>query len=378
MYVVDELICDPPGTPDIPLTMTSLSMPVPLEQWHRRLTHCSPLTILEMSKRNLVDGLVVLGNDLRGKCEDCIINHHTRRPYDGKSEGNLDLLELVSFNLWGPSRVQSAGGKIYFMPIIDGGTSFIYGAYLSNKSDLSTIAAFDMFQVDAESLSGHTIRRVQTDRAYDTSTWREYCLKHGIVHKFTTPYSLAQNGLAERAIRTTMDDVCTLLRDSGLGHSYWAEAASYSIDTHNLIPSHHHPMKIPLESLTGKRQDVSHLRVFGAECWAKIPTIHGAQVTGGSKLDPRAVECRFLGYAGGCGNYRVQDITSRQVYVSRDVIFEEGEPHCTSPSVGENIPLFDVALGTLDKSNVKESHNQQTDQQTDQQNITDSPAVSGD
>ncbi len=141
MYVVDELVHDTPSISAIPLTMTSLSTPVPLEQWHRRLTHCSPLTILEMSKGNLVDGLVVSGNDLHGKCKDCIVERQTHRPFDGKSETNLDPLELVSFDLWGPSRVQTAGGKIYFMPVIDGGTSFKYGAYLSDKSDLSTVVA---------------------------------------------------------------------------------------------------------------------------------------------------------------------------------------------------------------------------------------------
>ena len=41
---------------------------------------------------------------------------------------------------------------------------------------------------------------------------------------------------------------------------------------------------------------MSHLWVFGAKCWAKILTVHGVQVTGGSKLDSRGVECRFLGY----------------------------------------------------------------------------------
>jgi len=188
------------------------------------------------------------------------------------------------------------------MPVVDGGSSYKYGAYLSNKSNSSTIAAFEAFRVEAESLSGYKVHRICTDRVYDTSAWGDYCLCHGIVHEFTAPYSSAQNGLAERAIRTTMDVVHTLLRDSGLSHSFWAEAASYSVHTRNLIPSRRHLGKIPLESFTGKRQDVSHLRVFGAKCWAKVPTVHGAQVTGGSKLDPRAVECRLLGYAGGHGN----------------------------------------------------------------------------
>ena len=299
MYVVEELSDDLHGDQGIPLTMTSLSKPVSLEQWHRRLVHCSPLTIAEMSKEKLVKGLNISGNDLRGKCEDCIVGRQTRRPFDGTTEKNLDILELVSFDLWGPSRVQSAGGKIYFMPIVDGGSSYKFGAYLSDKSDSSTIAAFDTFRVEAESLSGRKVRRIHTDRAYDTSAWKDYCQSHGIVHELTAPYSSAQNGLAERAIRTTMDDVHTLLRDSGLGHSYWAEAVSYSVDTRDLIPSRRHPAKIPLEVFTGKKQDISHLRVFGAKCWAKIPTVHGSQVTGGSKLDPRGVECRLLGYGGG-------------------------------------------------------------------------------
>ena len=197
MYVVDEINGDLPVVSNNPLAMTSLSQPTSLEQWHRRLAHCSPLTIAEMSKGNLVDGLRVSGTDLRGKCEDCIVGRQTRRPFDGKSEKDLDSLELVSFDLWGPSRIQSAGGKVYFMPVVDGGTSYKYGAYLSDKSDVSTIAAFDAFRVEAESLSGRKVRRLRTDRAYDSSSWGEYCHRHGIIHEFTAPYSSAQNGLAE-------------------------------------------------------------------------------------------------------------------------------------------------------------------------------------
>jgi len=65
MYMVDELNRDLPGEQKISTAMVSLSSPVPLEQWHRRLAHCSPLTIAEMSKANLVDGLKVSGSDAR-------------------------------------------------------------------------------------------------------------------------------------------------------------------------------------------------------------------------------------------------------------------------------------------------------------------------
>ena len=50
-----------------------------------------------------------------------------------------------------------------------------------------------------------------------------------------------------------------LLLDLGLGHSYWAEAAAYSIYTRNLIPSRRAPGSILPESFTGQRRGVGHL-----------------------------------------------------------------------------------------------------------------------
>ena len=146
-------------------------------------------------------------------------------------------LDLVAFDLWGLSRVQSAGGKVYMMVIVDAGLSHKSGVYLPDKSDTTTIQTFNNFCTKAETMTRRKIHRLQTDQAFESTAWEEYCQHHGIMHEFTAPYSSAQNGLAECAIRTTIDDVCTLLHDSSLSHLYWAEAAAYSIETCNLIPS---------------------------------------------------------------------------------------------------------------------------------------------
>lgn len=371
MYVVDAVDEESGEPTTLTIALTSLSQPIGLEQWHRRLAHCSPATIQEMADRNLVDELTISDRNLHGKCEDCVLGRQMRRPFDNKTDPVLEVLELVSFDLWGPSRVQSVGGKIYFMPIVDAGSSYKHGAYLRDKSNSSTIEAFDAFRAKAESLTGKKIRRLWTDRAYESVAWEDYCRKHSILHEFTAPYSSAQNGLAERAIRTTMVDIRTLLRDSDLSHSYWAEAAAYSVDTCNLIPSRRHSGKVPLESFTGKRQLVSHLRVFGAKCWAKIPTVNGAQINGGLKLDARGVECRLLGYASSHGNYKVQDIAFRRVFTSRDVVFEEGFPHCTSPTVGGKASsLFDVLHETDTVSEEGGKPTELTSQTTDNADTT--------
>jgi Integrase core domain/GAG-pre-integrase domain len=255
MYLLETLN----DLPNHPIAMTSLSQPTSLEQWHRRFTHCSPLTIQEMASKSLVDGLIISGTTLNGKCEDCIMGHQTRRPFDGMTKKDLKPLDLVVFDLWGPSRVPSARGKTYMMIIVDGGTSYKYGIYLPDKSDETTIPAFDAFHTKAETATGRKISQMQTDRAFESAAWEKYCQTHGIIHEFTAPYSSAQNGLAERAIRTTIDDVRTLLRDSGLGHSYWAEAAAYSIDTRNLISSCRHPAHIPTECYDFKLYAISSL-----------------------------------------------------------------------------------------------------------------------
>jgi hypothetical protein len=204
MYILETI-------DDIPLAMSSVSQLTSLEQWHRGLTHCSPLTIKEMAANKLVDGLKLSGMDLTGKCEDCILGRQMCCPFDGEIEKGLDPLDLVSFDLWGPSRVQSAGGKIYLMLIVDAGTSTKYSAYLQDKSDTSTLASLDTFRTMAKTLTGRRICHLRTYRAFESTTWKEYCQSHGIIHEFTAQYSSAQNGLAECAIRTTMDNVHTLL-----------------------------------------------------------------------------------------------------------------------------------------------------------------------
>src|SRR6202522_606806 len=170
MYLLKEV----ENIPNTPLAMTSLSQPVSLEQWHRRFTHCSPSTIKDMASKTLVDGLNITGEDVSGKCEDCIVGRQTRRPFDGETEKDIFPLDLVVFDLWGPSRVQSISGKLYLMIIVDTGTSFKHGAYLPDKLDSTTLAMFEVFRAKSEALTGHKTHCLQTDGAFDTAAWKEY------------------------------------------------------------------------------------------------------------------------------------------------------------------------------------------------------------
>jgi hypothetical protein len=54
--------------------------------------------------------------------------------------------------------------------------------YLPDKSDATTILAFDTFRTKAETITGRKITQLRTDRAYDSKAWEDYCQRHGITH----------------------------------------------------------------------------------------------------------------------------------------------------------------------------------------------------
>jgi hypothetical protein len=103
-------------------------------------------------------------------------------------------------------------------------------------------------------------------------------------------------------------------------------AAAYVTYTDNLLPSARANFQIPAELWTGKRQDISHLRPFGARGWATV--VNG---TPGS-LDGMSVEGRMEGY-GERGTYLLYTTTG-SIIRSRDVTWEEGKPRRTRVPVG--------------------------------------------
>ena len=72
----------------------------------------------------------------------------------------------------------------------------------------------------------------------------------------------------------------------------------------------------PEEKFTGKKPDVSHLRVFGCIAYVHVPDEKR------SKLDPKAEKCIFIGYSLEQKGYRCFNPYTRKLQVSRDVFDE--------------------------------------------------------
>ncbi len=106
-----------------------------------------------------------------------------------------------------------------------------------------------------------------------------------------------------------------MLNEKNFPNYFWAEAVAIVMYIMNRTPTVHG--MTPEEKFTGKKPNVSHLKVFGCIAYVHVPDEKR------SKLDPKAEKCIFIGYSLEQKGYRCFNPSTRKLQVSRDVVFDE-------------------------------------------------------
>src|SRR5205814_161825 len=131
-------------------------------------------------------------------------------------------------------------------------------------------------------------------------------------------YSPDQNGVTERANRTIMERVKAILAEAKLNKRLWMEIADTIVYLKNRSPTSA-VATMPFELWHRAKPDISHLRIIGSTVYIYVPKERCI------KLDTHSNKGILLGY-GGTNQYRVWDLTKKDVTVLRDVKFVEGAP----------------------------------------------------
>ncbi|ETN19144.1 hypothetical protein PPTG_21417 [Phytophthora nicotianae INRA-310] len=105
----------------------------------------------------------------------------------------------------------------------------------------------------------------------------------------------------------------------GVSTEWWAEAVSTAVYLTNRSTNSLHPTRTLYELVYQSRPRLDHLRVFGSMGYAHVDK------TKRTKLEPKSFKCLFLGYADDSKGYRVFDLESNKVKMSRSVRLEERE-----------------------------------------------------
>jgi hypothetical protein len=135
----------------------------------------------------------------------------------------------------------------------------------------------------------------------------------------TTRYTPQQNGVAERKNQTIMNMERTLLREKCLSNLFWAEVVACSSYLLNRSPTTSVKMKVPQEAWSGTKLNVSHLRTFGCIAFTHIPSELR------KKLDDRSEKCIFVCYSETSKAYRLYNLISKKLILSKDVKFLENQ-----------------------------------------------------
>jgi hypothetical protein len=175
------------------------------------------------------------------------------------------------------------------------------------------------FKALIENLSERKIKILRSDNGgeYTSKEFVSFYKDVGIKRELTTPYNPQQNGVAERKNITIMEVVKTMIHDQDLPMCLWAEAAMTVVYVQNRLSHSALGFKTPEEMFTGKKPEVSHLKIFGCPVFIHIPKEKR------NKLEPSGKKGIFVGYCEVSKAFRIYIPGLHHIEISRDVTFDE-------------------------------------------------------
>jgi hypothetical protein len=175
--------------------------------WHRRLGHPGPDV---MTKITSSLDLSCSRGHFEGLCHACQLGRHIRLPFTTSSSRAEQAFDLVHCDLW-TSPVLSRSGYKYYLVILDDFSHFLWTFPLRLKSD--TFPTLTQFFAWVSTQFHHPVHALQCDNGheFDNHASRSFFLTHGVQLHLSFPYTSAQNGRAERMIRTTTNMIRCLL-----------------------------------------------------------------------------------------------------------------------------------------------------------------------
>ncbi|GJV34469.1 putative ribonuclease H-like domain-containing protein [Tanacetum coccineum] len=129
----------------------------------------------------------------------------------------------------------------------------------------------------------------------------ELCGSKGIKREYSNARTPQQNGVAERKNRTLIEAARTMLADSFLPNTFWAEAVSTACYVLNRVLVTKPQNKTPYELITGKIPIISYIRPFGCH----VTILNTIDHLG--KFDGKSDEGFLVGYSLQSKAFRGKD-----------------------------------------------------------------------
>ncbi|CAI5480710.1 unnamed protein product [Closterium sp. Yama58-4] len=296
--------------------------------WHHRLGHPSLPRLRGMHRRRLVSGLPrslpPLPASPAPPCLPCVEGRQRAAPHSSSFPPTEAPLQTLHLDVWGPARVRGQGGERYFLLVVDDYSRYTTVFPLRTKGEVPAVLIpwirTVRLQLRRRFRTDLPVLRLHSDRGgeFSSDLLRTFCQAEGIEQTFTLPDSPQQNGVAERRIGLVMEVARTSLVHAAAPHFLWPFAVRYAAHQLNLWPRVSLPETSPTLRWTGEVGDASRFRVWGARALVRD--------TSADKLSSRTLPCVFLGFVPDARGWQFYHPTSRRVFASQDVTFDESVP----------------------------------------------------
>ncbi|GJW31546.1 putative ribonuclease H-like domain-containing protein [Tanacetum coccineum] len=289
-----------------------------------------------------------VGNLVRGLPSKLFENDHTcvacQKGKQHKASCNTKLvssisqpLQMLHMDLFGPTSVRSINHKIYRLVVTDDYSRFRWVFFLVTKDETNGI--LKAFITGIENQINHKVKIIRCDNGikFKNNDMNQFCGVKGIKRKFSVSRTPQQNGVAEKKNKTLIEAARTMLADSLLPTTFWAEAVSTACYVQNrvLVTKPHN--KTPYKLLHGRPPSISFMRPFGCP----VTILNTLDPLG--KLDRKADEGFFVGYSINSKAFRVFNTRTRKVKENLHITFLENKPNVVGSGPDW---LFDINLLT--------------------------------
>ncbi|GJV59837.1 putative ribonuclease H-like domain-containing protein [Tanacetum coccineum] len=233
------------------------------------------------------------------------------------------------------------GNKCYLTKYKDYDGGFV--SFGDGKDETSGI--LKTFITEIENQLDHKVKVIRSDNGteFKNSVMNQFCELKGIKREFSVARTPQQNGVVERKNRTLIEAARTMLVDSKLPTTFWAEVvntACYVLNRVLVIKSHN---KTPYELIHGRTLLIDFMKPFRCP----VTILNTKDHLG--KFDGKADEGFFVGYYMVSKAMRVFNKRTRIVEETLNIRFLKN-----APNVMGNGPdwLFDVDSLTKSMNNV--------------------------
>ncbi|GJQ93897.1 putative ribonuclease H-like domain-containing protein [Tanacetum coccineum] len=291
-------------------------------KWHRRLGHVNFKNLNKLVKGNLVRGLPskIFQND--HTCVACQKGKQHKASCKAKSVSSISQsLQLLHMDLFGPTSVRSLNHKTYCLVITDDFSRFSWVFFLRTKDETSGILKDFIRQI--ENQLNQKVKTIRCDNGteFKNMDFIEFCGSKGIKREYSNARTPQQNGVAERKNRTLIEAARTMLADSFLPNTFWAEAVSTACYVLNRVLVTKPQNKTPYELITGKIPIISYIRPFGCH----VTILNTIDHLG--KFDGKSDEGFLVGYSLQSKAFRVYNLETKRVEENLHITFLENKPN---------------------------------------------------